>query len=507
MFEEIRSKIRNIEQPEAFVRAMPVTSNVRILGEMLVLQACDGRMPPDVSADVEAAQARRGPPEQTTFAYPAVSHSVLVDPERPLTLLSDQNRDESAHEVDLGEVKASQAQRLENLGQLAGGIAHDFNNLLAVILNYASFVAEDLAATDEENWPVRVTSARSDIAQVTLAAERAAGLTRQLLAFARQEVIRPQVLRLDQVVSAVEAMLQLTVGDRVELVTSLATDLWPVLADPSQLQRVLVNLALNARDAMPDGGTLTIDTCNLDVDAETIAGGSNARAGRNVRLRVSDTGSGITADDLQHVFEPFFTTKGVDGGTGLGLSTVYGIVTQADGHVQIRSQLGGGTTVSIMLPVTVEGAPEIAEFPTFHRRPAGETVLVVEDQEALREVTSRILNRNGYHVITAGTGNEALELAAASIGDIHLLLTDVVMPNMLGMEVAERMRQISPKTEVLFMSGYARPVLASQGRLDPGVALVEKPFSEAELLKQVGLVLDGPFKGFTTTPVVMRPSA
>jgi signal transduction histidine kinase len=391
-----------------------------------------------------------------------------------------------------------QAQRLESLGQLAGGVAHDFNNLLAVILNYTSFVSDELAAPGDSGWPERLVSARSDLGQIKQAAERAAALTRQLLAFARREVTRPQVLDLSNVITTVEELLRRTLGEHVELAISLAGGLWPVLADPGQMEQVLVNLAVNARDAMPGGGTLTIDTSNITVDADTIAGGSEARAGRNVRLRVSDTGTGMTAEVMEHVFEPFFTTKEEGAGTGLGLATVYGILTQAGGHIQIYSEPGAGTTFNITLPVTAEAAAPIAEPVPYQRSPKGETVLVVEDAEALREVTRRIFARNGYRVITAANGPQALDLARSHPGEIHLLVTDVVMPGMLGNEVAEKMRAIKPGIEVLFMSGYARPVLASQGRLDPGVALVEKPFSEAELLSQAGQVLNGHFPGFKT---------
>jgi signal transduction histidine kinase/CheY-like chemotaxis protein len=394
-----------------------------------------------------------------------------------------------------------QAQRLESLGQLAGGVAHDFNNLLAVILNYVSFVSEDVAAAAGTAGPDparHLESATADLAQIKKAAERAAGLTHQLLVFARRDVIRPQVLDLGTVITTVEEMLRRTIGEHVELVTSLAADLWPILADPGQLEQVLVNLAVNARDAMPAGGTLTIDTANVTVDADTIAGGSGARKGRNVRLRVSDTGTGIPADVAQHVFEPFFTTKADGRGTGLGLATVYGILTQAGGDIRIYSEPGHGTTFSITLPVTAEAAIPVAEPAPYQRAPKGETVLVVEDEEALREVTRRIFTRNGYQVITAANGPEALGIAGSHRGEIHLLVTDVVMPHMLGKEVAEKMRLIKPEIEVLFMSGYARPVLASQGRLDPGMALVEKPFSEADLLATAGQVLNGHFQGFTT---------
>ena len=391
-----------------------------------------------------------------------------------------------------------QAQRMENLGQLAGGVAHDFNNLLAVILNYVSFVSEELAEATDADWAQRYAAASSDLAQVKRAGEQAASLTRQLLAFARREVIQPQVLDLDSVITAVQEMLGRTLGEHIELVIALAGDLRPVLADPGQLEQVLVNLALNARDAMAAGGTLTIDTGNITVDSDSVAGGSKSRQGQNVRLRVSDTGAGMTREVIEHAFEPFYTTK-VDGtGTGLGLATVYGIVTQADGHVQIYSEPGTGTTFTITLPVTSESPTALAEPPSYERKPRGETVLVVEDEPALREVTKRIFARNGYQVITAGNGPEALEVARDYPGEIHLLVTDVVMPHMLGKEVAEKMLEIKPDIEVLFMSGYARPVLASQGRLEPHVALVEKPFSESDLITKAAQVLNGHFHGFKT---------
>jgi len=400
---------------------------------------------------------------------------------------------------DKSQERLAQAQRMESLGQLAGGVAHDFNNLLAVILNYAAFAAEELAAATESDWAGRCGSARDDLGQISRAGEQAASLTRQLLAFARREVVQPRVLDLDTVITGVEDMLHRTLGEHVELATSLAGDLHPVLADPGQLEQVLVNLAVNARDAMPGGGTLTIDTSNITVDAESIAGGSESPLGQQVRLRVSDTGAGMTREVVAHAFEPFFTTKADGAGTGLGLATVYGILQQADGHIRIYSEPGGGTTFSITLPATAQAAiPEVPEV-TYERSPSGETVLVVEDESALREVTRRILARNGYQVVTAASGPEALEIASNYPGEIHLLVTDVVMPHMLGKEVAEQILLIKPGTEVLYMSGYARPVLASQGRLEPGVALVEKPFSEADLLAKAGQVLNGHFKGFRTT--------
>ena len=416
------------------------------------------------------------------------------DETRPVT--------EAEADKELLEAHLQQTQRMEVLGRLAGGVAHDFNNLLAVILNYSAFVSEELTAVVESapDWEHRRPGVQRDVGQIQRAAERASGLTHQLLAFARREVVQPRVLNLNDAVTDVEDLLRRTLGEDMELIINLPDDLCPILADPGQIEQVLVNLAINARDAMPGGGTLSIDTANIEVDADSVAGGSPARPGQYVRLRVSDTGSGMSADVVTHAFEPFFTTRGDGAGTGLGLATVYGIVTQADATIGIQSEPGAGTTFTIMLPVTDEAAASIEERAPDERAPKGETVLVVEDEEALREVTERIFTRNGYRVITAANGPDALSLVAGHVGDIHLLVTDVVMPKMLGKEVAERVRELRPDIEVLYMSGYAQPVLASQGRLEPGVALVEKPFSEAALLDKAGQVLNGHFRGFRTVP-------
>jgi CheY-like chemotaxis protein len=446
------------------------------------------RHPPKVNSESPVPQQVSGTRERSSESPPTAAFTEHC--ESP----DDQFYDPEGTEAHGGGARHEQARRLESLGQLAGGIAHDFNNLLAVILNYAAFVSEDLAPETESSWSsVRRESSRNDVGQITLAAERAAELTRQLLAFARQEVIRPGVLDLNEVVAAMQEMLHRTIGEHVEVVTSLAADLLPILADRGQLEQVLVNLAVNARDAMPNGGTLTIGTANIAPEADA------TKPVRNVRLSVSDTGTGMSDDVAHHIFDPFFSTKS-DAGTGLGLATVYGIVTQADGHIEVCSELGAGTTFNIDLPVTAELAAIPVPIDAYQRNPKGETVLVVEDEEALREVTKRMLVRSGYHVLTAANGPEALELASHHEGEIHLLVTDVVMPLMLGKEVAEKILLIKPEIEVLFMSGYARPVLTSQGRLDPNVCLVEKPFSATELLKQVALGLNGHFRGFETIP-------
>ena len=387
------------------------------------------------------------------------------------------------------ERRLHQSQRLESLGQLAGGVAHDFNNLLAVILNYTSFIAEGLAAPlngDDE----RRDSVRRDVEQVRLAAERATRLTHQLLAFARREVVQPELLSLNAVIGEMEQLLRQTIGEHVELVTSLDPGLSGVMADPGQIEQVLVNLAVNARDAMPAGGTLKIDTDNLWIDKAYSARRPSIEVGPHVRLRVSDTGTGMEQDVAARAFEPFFSKKSKGEGSGLGLATVYGIVTQAGGDAQLYSVLGTGTTFSAVFPAAQGSDARVKEHADAPSVGRGETVLVVEDEEAMREVTRRILTRNGYTVITAAGGSEALALAAEHAGDIHLLVTDVVMPQMLGKEVAERVLAIRPDIRILFMSGYAHPVLASKGTLEPGVTLIEKPFTEAAFLAKARKVLE-----------------
>jgi two-component system, cell cycle sensor histidine kinase and response regulator CckA len=383
-----------------------------------------------------------------------------------------------------------QSQRLESLGQLAGGVAHDFNNLLAVTLNYTAFIREavaDGAAAD----PERRQAVLDDIDEVQRAAERATSLTHQLLAFGRREVVQPRVVDVNAVIADVEQLLRRSIGEHVQLVTEPDPALWPVLVDPGQLEQVLLNLAVNARDAMPAGGSLTIDTGNVDVDEEYAAGRVGIETGRHVRLRVSDTGTGMSADVLHRAFEPFFTTKPKGEGSGLGLATVYGIVTQAGGFAQIYSEPGVGTTLTALFPVTDQ--VEVRAVPVAAALPAGggETVLVVEDEDAMREVTRRILARHGHEVLVAADGAEALRIAGAYVGTVDLLLTDVILPHMLGKEIAERVTALRPGVRVLYMSGYAQPVLASQGTLDAGVTLVEKPFTEMSLLAKVRDVLDG----------------
>ncbi|MFI1993905.1 PAS domain S-box protein [Actinoplanes sp. NPDC020271] len=370
------------------------------------------------------------------------------------------------------EARMQQAQRLESLGQLAGGIAHDFNNLLAVILNYAAFIIEDAAGSPPA----------ADAEQIARAARRGSDLTHQLLAFARREVIRPRPLDLNAVVTEVHQMLDRSLGEHINLTVRTSPGLPAVMADPGQLEQVLVNLAVNARDAMPTGGRLTIDTADVRVDAEHSAARAGLSPGHYLRLRVSDTGTGMPKEVIDKAFEPFFTTKPSGQGTGLGLATVYGIVTQAGGTVQIYSEPGMGTTFTILLPVTDVQAQEVTTEESDERLAGhGATVLLAEDEDALREVTSRILVRGGYTVLAANGGEEALRLAATQPVDV--LLTDVIMPGMLGKDLADAVTSRHPRTKVLFMSGYAQPVLTDHGTLASGVHLLEKPFTSAELMR------------------------
>jgi PAS domain S-box-containing protein len=408
---------------------------------------------------------------------------------------------EDVTEKEKLERQINQSQRLESLGQLAGGVAHDFNNLIGVFMNFALFAKEKVLASGNGKSDPDLQLAVRDIDRAVRAGESAARLTHQLLAFARREVIRPQSLDVNTVVGELEPLLRRTLGEHIEFVTSLDRALWPALMDPGQLEQVLTNLAINARDAMPKGGRLAVDCENVDVDTTYAAGRPGLEPGRYVRIRVTDTGSGMDAATLQRVFEPFFTTKPKGQGTGLGLATVYGIVKQAGGDVSIYSEVGVGTRVHVLLPASdlapIRSGPAVAS----PSRKVSGTILVVEDADDLREVTDRILAKNGYHVISAANGPDALEAAKHFRGPIDLLLTDVVMPRMQGNELAVRLVAVRPDVRVLYMSGYARPILGDNGTLEDGVMLVEKPFTEPVLLAKVDHALHAAPLSGTPEPV------
>jgi PAS domain S-box-containing protein len=391
------------------------------------------------------------------------------------------------------EEQLRQALKMEAVGRLAGGIAHDFNNLLAVILNYASIVIEELRDSDPT---------KQDVEEILKAATRAASLTKQLLIFSRREVIQPEVLDLNEVVADMERLLRRTIGEDVALVTSFSSSLRRVNADRGQVEQVIMNLALNARDAMPNGGRLTIETANVDVEGSRPAG---LEAGRYVRLSVADTGHGMTDEIASRAFEPFFTTKPKGKGTGLGLSTVYGIVKQASGHIDIVTRPGVGTRFEIFLPPTDRpersrsGISTQAMQALRKRKTTGnETVLVAEDEDGVRALTCRILARNGYTVLEARGPGDALLASEQYDGRIDLLLSDVVMPQMSGRELAERLLRIRSDMRVLYMSGYPGDVIAQHQIEEGTVDLIQKPFTEEALMAKVRDVLERPPANITT---------
>ncbi|MEA2637516.1 MAG: hypothetical protein QOE18_573 [Chloroflexota bacterium] len=427
-----------------------------------------------------------------TVAGPLVSAAIRDASDRPETR-RERDRAEVQGERDLLESRLHQTHRLESLGQLAGGVAHDFNNLLAAILNYVGFVSEEISKEVELRPPearVRLTGVLHDVGQIGAAAERAAGLTHQLLAFARRDVRNLEVLDLNSIVTKVETLLRRTLGEHVALITHVAGDLKAVRADRGQIEQILLNLAVNARDAMPTGGTLRVDTENFTVDDAYATRHPAIEAGAYVCLRVTDTGTGMDRETRERAFEPFFSTKPKDMGTGLGLATVYGIVSQTAGMIDIHSEIGVGTTVTILLPAVASAVTEPDVPPAVSRHTAEETLLIVEDEALVLDVATRILTQHGYRVLAARSGAEALELIDGYPGVIHLLLTDVVMPGATGKDVAERVSKLRPEIRVLYMSGYPESVIASQGVIDQGVRLLSKPFTALDLLEHVRSVLD-----------------
>jgi len=375
-----------------------------------------------------------------------------------------------------------QAQKMEAVGRLAGGIAHDFNNLLTAIIGTTALVLEDLGLESRT---------RLDIQEIEKAAKRAAGLTRQLLIFSRQQVLEPRALDLNALVGNLEKMLHRLIGEDIELRTKQAAALGAVRADPGQIEQAIVNLVVNARDAMPQGGRLTIETADVQLDRGYVAGHVPTQPGPYVLLAVSDTGVGMDGATKARLFEPFFTTKEPGRGTGLGLATVYGIVKQSGGYVWAYSELGHGTTFKIYLPRVAE-TPEAPESTTSTPTPArgSETVLVVEDQEEVRKLTKRVLQGRGYTVLTARHGAEALEIVAQHPTQIHLMVTDVVMPGMNGRELAQLACAKRSDLKVLYVSGYTGEAVLQHRLLEPGVAFLQKPFTPDVLARKTREVLD-----------------
>jgi PAS domain S-box-containing protein len=376
-----------------------------------------------------------------------------------------------------------QAQKMEAIGQLTAGIAHDFNNLLTAINGFATLVQSEFSSDDP---------AQELIDKVLASGRRAADLVRQLLAFSRRQIIAPQVLNLNDVVADMDKLLRRIIGEHIELRSVLAPDLVPVKADPAQLEQIIVNLAVNARDAMTDGGKLTIETANVALDEDYTASHVDVQPGDYVLLAISDTGFGISEAAKPHIFEPFFTTKERGKGTGLGLATVYGIVKQSGGNIWFYSEEGVGTTFKVYLPQATEAASEWRKPMTERQIPTGhETVLLVEDDDDVRDLARLVLKGQGYTVLEACDGQQAAQISALHGGPIHLLLTDVVMPGTNGNAVASQMSQAHPDMKTLFMSGYPDEAIAHHGVLEPEVAFLQKPFRPADLARKVRTVLDG----------------
>ena len=381
------------------------------------------------------------------------------------------------------EAQLRQSQKLEAVGRLAGGVAHDFNNLLTVILGHSDMALTSMDPHDRK---------RRDIEDIRDAGARAAVLTNQLLAFSRKQVLQPKILSVSQAVTSLTKMLGRLINSNIELVTRLEQDVWLTKVDPGQLDQVILNLVLNARDAMPLGGRLVLETANQSVDGQQLMDHVELPEGDYVTLAVSDTGSGMDAETRSHLFEPFFTTKSPGKGTGLGLSTVYGIVRQSGGQIWVYSELDHGTIVRVYLPRAAgEGEPSRPKNEAQPLPLGTETVLIAEDDERVRQLTAGVLGQLGYTVLEAGDGEEALELARKYPGEIHLLLTDIVMPKKSGSEIADEIRRTRPDVQVLFSSGYTGDVVAQQGVLDPAIPFLQKPFTPRVLAVRVRELLDG----------------
>ena len=381
------------------------------------------------------------------------------------------------------EEQLRQGQKLESVGRLAGGIAHDFNNMLTAINGYSDLMLRSLKADD----PLR-----RNIEEIKKAGVRSASLTHQLLAFSRQQILQPRVLNLNGIITNTSDMLQRLIGEDVHLITILNSKAGQVKVDPGQLSQIIMNLAVNARDAMPQGGNLTIETANVVLDSDYTRQHASVPPGAYVMLAVSDTGTGMNAETQKHIFEPFFTTKDIGKGTGLGLSTVYGIVKQSGGNIGVYSEEGIGTTFKIYLPQVIEQSEAEDAKSTFDELPKGtETIVLVEDEDIVRTLTRQILEMCGYTVLEAGNGVEALSLCEKHDCHIDLLITDVVMPQLGGRELAERFAQIYPQMCILFTSGYTDDAIVRHGVIEADTNFIHKPFTPGDLAHKIRDILDG----------------
>ncbi len=443
--------------------------------EMEILS--DGQPVLDILRDYERGGRRRWLSEtKAPIRSPDGAVIGLVGIVRDVT-----ERVETAEALRASEEQLKQAQKMEAIGQLAGGIAHDFNNMLSVIDGYGQLVHQGLPEGDIK---------REDVGEILAASRRASSLTRQLLAFSRRQVVQPKALNINDIVANVEKMLQRVIGENIDLVTRLSPALGHVRIDAGQLEQIILNLTINARDAMPEGGKLIIETSNVELDEAYAGKHPEVTLGLHVMLTVTDTGTGMDAATQKHAFEPFFTTKEVGKGTGLGLSTVYGIVRQSGGHISLYSEPGRGTSFKIYFaridrPVeTLSPSQFTSDAP--HR---GGTILLVEDDDAVRQIAARVLRSQGYTVLEARRPTEARKICSEQNGRIALLLTDIVMPETSGRRLAEELSQLHPAMRVLFMSGYPGGALTLGGALDIGSSYLEKPFTPTSLTEKVREVL------------------
>jgi two-component system, cell cycle sensor histidine kinase and response regulator CckA len=394
--------------------------------------------------------------------------------------------------AERSEQQLGQAQKMEAVGQLAGGVAHDFNNLLGVILGYCEILEERLDVAE----PTRemIVEARKMIVEIHKAGTSAKDLTRHLLAFSRRQVLQPVFLDLNATVNRLDTMLGRLIGDDIEVVSVLRRDLGTIKADPTQLEQVLMNLAVNARDAMPRGGKLTIETANVEIDETYVQQHPSAKPGPYVMLAVSDTGVGIDKEIQSRIFEPFFSTKETGKGTGLGLSTVFGIVKQSGGSIGVYSELGHGTTFKIYFPRYEEAPVVIRKEEEKLLRGGSETILLVDDAAPLRQLTRKLLEDCGYTVLDSGDPAEALRIAGKHKGPLPLMITDVMMPGFSGPVLAERLVATRPETRVLYSSGYADDAVFKHGILGADCAFLEKPFTRDDLVRKVRELLDSPVR-------------
>jgi len=439
------------------------------------------------SEDSELALVRRHRRKDGSVFPTEIHYSFFVQRKRRMlvSIVRDiSGRVESDRQMQKAEAQLRQAQKMEAVGRLAGGVAHDFNNLLTTIGGYGGFLLDSLAPDDAR---------RGDVEQIMKAVDKSASLTRQLLAFSRQQALQTKILDCSGVVADLQKILQRIVGEDVKLVTALAPETGCIKGDPGQIDQILCNLVINAKDAMPNGGKITIETGNVEVDEDFARMQLQVKPGAYVMFAVTDTGTGMDANTKAHLFEPFFTTKEQGKGTGLGLATVYGIVKQSGGGICVYSEPGNGTTVKVYFQRVERGARTVEEIVEPKRSLRGsETILVVEDDEQVRAFVGRTLLRQGYDLLVAQNPDEALRLCEANSRPIHLILTDVIMPQLHGPDLVKRISPLHPESKVIYMSGYTDTTFAHPGLVDSGVKFLQKPLSSDVLKRAVREVLGAP---------------